>query len=63
MKPDAVLAEIRRVREAYAAQFGGDVRAMLADLRRRQQQSGRPVASRQPKRIEPLADRSGRVEG
>jgi hypothetical protein len=63
MKPDAVLAEIRRVREAYAEQFGGDVRAMLADLRRRQHESGRPVASRQPKRIDPRADRSGRAEG
>jgi hypothetical protein len=62
MKPDAVLAEIRRVREAYAEQFGGDVRAMLANLRRRQHESGRPVASRQPKRIEPLTDDPGRVE-
>ena len=48
MKPDPILAEIRRTREAYAEQFGGDVRAMLADLRRRQQQSGRQVVARSP---------------
>ena len=51
MKPDPILAEIRRAREAYAEQFAGDIRAMLADLRRRQQESGRPVVSRPPKRI------------
>jgi hypothetical protein len=52
MKPDPILAEIRRVREAYAEQFAGDIRAMLADLRRRQEQSGRKVVAREPKRID-----------
>jgi hypothetical protein len=51
MKPDPILAEIRRTREAYAEQFAGDVRAMLADLRRRQLQGGRPVVARPAKRI------------
>jgi hypothetical protein len=51
LKPDAILAEIRRVREAYAEQFAGDVRAMLADLQRRQEQGGRKVVARSPKRI------------
>jgi hypothetical protein len=51
MKPDPILAEIRRTREAYAEQFAGDVRAMLADLRRRQQQGGRPVVARPAKRL------------
>lgn len=49
MKPDPILAEIRRTREAYAEQFAGDIRAMLADLRRRQQESGRTVVNRPPK--------------
>jgi hypothetical protein len=53
MKPDPILAEIRRVREAYAEQFAGDVRAMLADLRRRQEQGGRKVVARSPKRVTP----------
>jgi hypothetical protein len=52
MKLDPILAEIRRVREAYAEQFGGDIRAMLADLRRRQEQGGRKVVAREPKRID-----------
>jgi hypothetical protein len=47
-----VLAEIRRIREAYAEKFAGDVRAMLADIRARQQQGGRTVVARPAKRIE-----------
>ena len=35
MKLDPVLAEIRKTREAYAEKFAGDVRAMLADIRKR----------------------------
>jgi hypothetical protein len=50
MKPDPILSEIRRTREAYAEQFAGDIRAMLADLRRRQQDSGRVAVTREPKR-------------
>jgi len=51
MKPDPILAEIRRTREAHAKKFAGDIRAMLADLVRRQQESGRLVVTRAPKRI------------
>jgi len=51
MKPDPILSEIRRTREAYAEQFAGNIRAMLADLRRRQQESGRVAVARQPKRL------------
>ena len=46
MKPDPVISEIRRVREAYAERFAGDIQAMLGDLRRRQKESGRVVVSR-----------------
>jgi len=35
MKPDSILSEIPRAREAYAERFAGDIRAMLADLRHR----------------------------
>jgi hypothetical protein len=51
MRLDPVLAEIRETREAYAAQFSGDVKSMLADLRKRQADGGRPCVSRPPKRI------------
>jgi hypothetical protein len=57
MKPDPILAEIRRTREAYAEQFAGDIRAMLADLRRRQNASGRVAVSRQPKRLKQMPSR------
>lgn len=50
MKLDPVLAEIRQTREAYAEKFGGDVRAMLADLRKRQHLSERKTVSLPPKR-------------
>jgi hypothetical protein len=51
MKLDPVLAEIRAIREAHSQKFGGDVKALLADLRERQKASGRPTVSRPPKRI------------
>jgi hypothetical protein len=51
MKPDPILSEIRRTREAYAERFAGDIRAMLADLRQRQEKSGRVTVKRAPKRI------------
>lgn len=52
MKLDPVLAEIRRVREAYAEKFAGDVKAMLDDIRARQKQGGRQSVSRPAKRIQ-----------
>jgi hypothetical protein len=59
MTCDPILAEIRAVREAYSEKFGGDVKAMLADIRKRQNASGREVVSRPAKRIvvptEPVA--------
>lgn len=58
MKLDPVLAEVRRVREEYASRFKGDSEAMLADIRRRQQESGRKTVSLEPKRIVKPADTS-----
>jgi hypothetical protein len=60
MKPDPIMAEIRRTREDYFAQFTGDVRAMLADLKRRQQQGGRTVITRSPKRLDSTSTRSAK---
>ncbi len=51
MTLDPILAEIRAFREAYSERFGGDVSAMLADLRSRQAESGRTVARLPPKRL------------
>ena len=49
MPLDPVLAEVRRVREEYAQQFKGNVRAMMGDLQRRHAESDRQSASLQPK--------------
>jgi hypothetical protein len=48
MTLDPILSEVRRVREAYAQQFNGDVSAMN-DLRRRHRESDRKSATREPK--------------
>lgn len=47
-----LLAEVRKAREEYALQFQGDVEAMMADIRRRQKSSDRPIVSREPRKID-----------
>jgi hypothetical protein len=42
---DSTIEEIHRTRERLAEKFGGDIRAILADARRRQAASGRPAWS------------------
>lgn len=49
MALDPVLSEVRRIREEYAQQFNGDLRAMMDDLRRRHAESDRESVTRQPK--------------
>jgi hypothetical protein len=41
--PETVIQELHRVREAIVESYGGDLHALTADARRRQEQSGRPV--------------------
>ena len=38
---DPIIAELRAIREAYAARFNYDVGAMFRDIRARQEASGR----------------------
>ena len=40
-QPDPLIAELRGVRQAYAAQFDYDVEAIFKDIRARQEASGR----------------------
>ncbi len=40
---DTTIEEIHRTRERLAAKFGGDIKAILADARRRQAESDRPI--------------------
>lgn len=39
-QPDPIIAELRAIREAYAARFDYDVDAMFKDIRARQEASG-----------------------
>jgi hypothetical protein len=50
MTEDDVLREVRAVREAYARSHHFDIRAMVADLRSRDQAGDRPVVRRAPRR-------------
>jgi hypothetical protein len=47
---DDVLLEVRKVREAYAKQFGYDLTAIHRDLKVQEQASGRHVVSLPPRR-------------
>jgi hypothetical protein len=54
MKPDPIVDEVRKVREAHAAKFNHDLSAICADLRKKEKASGHPVVSGQPKlRLKP----------
>ena len=37
MRDDPIVEEVRRIRDEYAKQFGYDLRAIAADLRKREQ--------------------------
>ena len=52
MNRDPIVDEVRRVREAYAATFNFDLRAIVADLRRQQKDEGRHVVARPPKPLQ-----------
>jgi hypothetical protein len=53
---DPIIAEVRAAREAYAAQFSFDLRAIFADLQRRAR--GHPAVSREA-RPEPATKKVG----
>ncbi|GMU21609.1 MAG: hypothetical protein AMXMBFR13_17010 [Phycisphaerae bacterium] len=46
---DPLIEEARKAGQAYIRSFKGDRHALLADLRRRQQEQGRRVVSLPPK--------------
>jgi hypothetical protein len=47
---DDILREVRKVREAYAKQFGYDLQAIHRDLKALEQAGGRRVVSLPPRR-------------
>ena len=54
MWEDPIVAEVHRIREQLAAKFNFDVKAMFADMRKRQEALGSRLVSR--KRAEPAAE-------
>ncbi len=50
MPEDAVIKEVRQIKEAHAAQYGYDIHAMAKALREKQRQGNRKIVSRPPKR-------------
>lgn len=50
MWTDPIVEETRKLRDAYAAQFGYDLEAIFRDLREREQRSGRELVSFAPRK-------------
>ena len=48
---DPIVEEVREIRQAHAARFQYDLKAIAADLRRRQVDSGHKVVSYPPRRL------------
>jgi len=59
MWEDPIVAEIRRIREEYAARFNYDLDAIYQDLKEQERKSGRKFVSYPPRRI-PAAEIPGR---
>ena len=47
---DPIVAEVRKHREAHAKRFGGNLKAICADLRKSQKTCGHKIVSFPPKR-------------
>lgn len=63
MWEDPIVAEVHRVREKLAAEFNFDVKAIFADLRKRQSSLGDRLVPKK-KRVEPMAEAErGRQSG
>ena len=54
MWQDPIVAEVRRAREAHAAQFNFDLRAIYRALKEQEEQSQRETVSFSPKHIPPI---------
>ncbi len=55
MRTDPIVAELHRLRERHAKEFGYDLRRMFLDLKKQQESSGRKVVSLPRKRKSTLA--------
>ena len=48
-KPDEIVEEIRRHREAHAASLGYDLKRIAEDLQRQERESGAEIVTRPPR--------------
>ncbi len=53
---DDVLAEVRRIREAYGERFGFDLAAIFEDIREKEREGGHVHVTLPPRRIVPTVD-------
>jgi hypothetical protein len=51
MDMDPIVEEVRRVRQEYAKQFGYDLRALAADLRKHEEHHSERLVSFPPKHV------------
>ena len=50
MQKDPIVEEIRNIREAHAAKFNNDLKAICADMKKKEKECGHPVVSLPAKR-------------
>ncbi|MGB2930039.1 MAG: hypothetical protein WBB70_14135 [Desulfobacterales bacterium] len=50
MQKSTIVEEIRNIREAHAAKFNYDLKAICADLKKKEKECGHPVVSLPAKR-------------
>ena len=58
---DPIVDEVRRVRDAYAAEFNYDLKAIYRDLKEKEKRSGRKIVSyaANSQKIEPTVPKGG----
>jgi hypothetical protein len=61
MWEDPIVAEVRRVRAAHAAQLNNDLLAIYRDLKAEEQKSGRKFVSYPARRVAPTKKLQARV--
>lgn len=57
MWEDPIVAEVRKIREAHAAQFNYDLKAIYQDLKQQEQASERAFVSYPPRPARPIKKR------
>ena len=56
MMEDAIIEELHKFREEWAAEFNYDIHAIVADLRRKREEEGWQVVTLPPNLVAPLEE-------